>query len=39
MLLLQDAFCCIRYPDGMGHNTRAKSLFEAAAKAPALGRG
>jgi hypothetical protein len=33
MLLLQDAFCCIRYPDGMGHNTMAKSLFEAAAKA------
>jgi hypothetical protein len=25
MLLLQDAFCCIRYPDGMGHNTMAKS--------------
>ena len=30
MLPLQDALCCIRYPDGMGHNTMSKRLFEAA---------
>ena len=30
---LEATFCCITYPDGMGHNTMAKSLFEAAANA------
>jgi hypothetical protein len=30
---LDATFCCITYPDGMGHNTMAKSLFEAAANA------
>jgi hypothetical protein len=26
-------FCCIRYPDGMGYNTEASSLFDAAVTA------
>jgi hypothetical protein len=30
---LDQTFFCIKYPDGMGHNTMAKSLFEAAANA------
>jgi hypothetical protein len=30
---IQNIFCRIRYPDGMGHSTMAKSLFEATANA------
>ena len=26
-------FCCITYPDGMGHTTMAASVFDAAVKA------
>jgi hypothetical protein len=26
-------YCCIKYPDGMGYNTEADSLFAAAAQA------
>jgi hypothetical protein len=33
MSVLHGAFCCIRYPNGMGQSTAAKSLFEAAANA------
>jgi len=33
MPLLHGAFCCIQYPDGMGHTTMAKSPFDADANA------
>jgi hypothetical protein len=30
---LHGLYCCITYPDGMGYNTMASSVFDAAAKA------